>query len=462
MTRVPNPDARPVALTVAGSDSGGGAGIQADLKTVEALGVFGTSVLTAATAQHTRGVDSVHHLPEEEVVAQYEAVVSDFDVGAAKTGMLGTASLVETVTEQVATLDAPLVVDPVIVATSGDRLLDEAGEAAYRDLFDHATLVTPNVDEAEVLTGRPVETPADAETAGEELREQGADAALVTGGHLDTADDEIVDVLVTEEGVHHFAHERIDTTSTHGSGCTLSSAVAAHLARGRPLERAVESSVAFAERAVRYPLAVGQGTSPVHHLAGLRDDAAREPTAETVHDVVRELVDANPRRLVPEVGTNVVGATPYAESVGDTAAVEGRVTKTVDGVAPNRGVRFGASSHVARFLLAAREHDPALRFAVNCRYDDEVEAALDALDGPVASYDRREEPASVKEEEGSTMGWGAEVAFEQAGGTPAAVVDYGGHGKEPMVKFLAHDAETLVARVESVLGALVDERGGEQ
>ena len=460
MTRTPAPDARPVALTIAGSDSGGGAGIQADLKTMEARGAFGTSAITAVTAQNTRGVERVHILPVEEVAAQYEAVVSDFDVRAVKTGMLAEAPMIERVTEWVADADAPAVVDPVMVAASGDRLLDPAGEDAYEDLIREATLVTPNADEAAVLTG--VE-PVDAETsrrAGEALVEAGASAALVTGGHVRGGDedgDSVRDVLVTADGAREFVHPRVDTDATHGSGCALSSAVAAELAHGTSLEPAVERAVDFLARAVRYPLDVGGGYGPVNHAVELRERAARQPTAEDVASVVRAFVDADVRPLVPEVGMNVVGATPYAESVGETAAVEGRITRTMDGVQPNRGVRFGASSHVARFLLSAREFDPSLRFAVNCRFDADVEAALSTLPGPVAAFDRDAEPADVKREEGSTMGWGARRAFESAAGTPVAVVDRGEVGKEAIVKLLAPDAETLRERALSLCAAVEDE-----
>jgi len=453
MTRRPAPDARSVALTVAGSDSGGGAGVQADCKTIEAAGAFATSVVTAVTAQHTRGVESTHVLPTEEVAAQYDAVVDDFDVGAAKTGMLATADVVGLVADRAPDLDAPLVVDPVMVAASGDRLLDPAAEAAYADLVAEATLVTPNADEAAVLTGVEVTDEESAAEAGRALVGDGADAALVTGGHVGDGD-EVADVLVTGEGAETFRHARVDTAATHGSGCTLSSYVAARLARGDDLRPAVERGTAYVERAVRYHLDVGEGPGPVQHLVGLRDRAARQPTAEAVAEVVRGFVERDVSSLVPEVGMNVAGATPYAETPGETAAVEGRITRTLSGVAPNRGVRFGASSHVARFLLAAREHDPALRFAVNCRFDDDVEAALAVLDGPVSEYDRDAEPPETKADEGSTMGWGARRAIEAVEDTPVAVVDRGEVGKEAVVKLLATDADTLSERTVALRDAL--------
>ncbi len=256
----------PVALTVAGSDSGGGAGIQADLKTFHAFGVFGTSVVTAVTAQNTMGVRAVHAIPPEVVRAQVDAVAEDLPVSALKTGMLATATLVETVAEAVEAHGlAPLVVDPVMVATSGDRLLDPGAEAAVRRrLLPLAALVTPNVPEAEVLTGMEVRTPDAMAEAGARLLELGAGAALLKGGHLEG---EVVDVLVTPQGVQRWERTRIHTRHTHGTGCTLSAAVAALLARGESLDAAVEGALHFVERAIRSAPGLGGGRGPLNHFA---------------------------------------------------------------------------------------------------------------------------------------------------------------------------------------------------
>ncbi len=449
MTRTRAPVTPPVVLTIAGSDSGGGAGIQADLKTIEACGGFGTSAVTSVTAQNTRGVESTHVLPTGEVDAQCDAVFSDLDVRALKTGMLATADVVELVTDQVRDAELPVVVDPVMVAASGDRLLDRDAESAYEELVDAATLVTPNADEAEVLTGIEVTDTDSAIEAGERLVEMGARGALVKGGHVPGA--EIADVLVTEADVETIVHSRVATDATHGSGCALSAAIATRLAHGDHLSEAVRAGIDLLERAVRYGLDVGEGPGAVHHVVGLRNQAEREPTAERVETAVQALVDRDVSRLVPEVGMNVVGATPYAESPTECAAVEGRITRTFDGVTPNRGVRFGASSHVARFLLATREYEPSYRFAVNCRFDSEVQRTLDSLEWSVGSYDRSEQPEDVERIEGSTMQWGAKQAFEGREDAPVAVYDPGAVGKESIVKLLAADAVTLTGRIETLL-----------
>ena len=448
MKRQPAPHRPPVALTIAGSDSGGGAGIQADLKAMEAQGAFGTSVVTAVTAQNTFGVEGSHVLPAEQVRAQLEAVTTDLAVDAAKTGMLATREIVEAVSEFAAEFDRPLVVDPVMVAASGDRLLDREAEAAYEDLLDGATLATPNADEAEVLTGQAVENPETAAEAGREIVEMGADAALVKGGHF--GEKAVVDTLVTADRVERFTHPRIDTDATHGSGCTLASTITARLAAGDALPEAVEAGIAFMDRTVRYHADVGEGPGAVHHLSELRNRAARAETARTVEDLVERFVYLDVSPLIPEVGMNVAGATPFAEAEAEIAAVEGRIQRTRTGVSPNRGVRFGASGHMARFLLGVREFEPDLRFACNCRFDRGVEAALGDLGWSVAETDREAQPEGVAAEEGSTMEWAAHQAFGD-GDSPVGIFDRGAHGKEPMLRLVAPDPDTLFERVAGLV-----------
>jgi hydroxymethylpyrimidine/phosphomethylpyrimidine kinase len=254
-----------IALTIAGSDSGGGAGIQADLKTFQQFGVFGTSVIVALTAQNTLGVRAVEAVPEAMVTAQLIALAEDLPPAALKTGMLAEAGLVRRVARAIRENGwTPLVVDPVMVSSSGARLLTtEAEEVVREDLLPLAALVTPNLDEAAILTGRVVHDIPTMERAGATLLRFGAGAALVKGGHL--AADTITDVLVTQSGVRHFSHPRLDTKSVHGTGCTLSAAITAGLALGRPLESAVADGLDFVHRAIAEAPGLGGGHGPLNH-----------------------------------------------------------------------------------------------------------------------------------------------------------------------------------------------------
>jgi hydroxymethylpyrimidine/phosphomethylpyrimidine kinase len=255
-----------IALTIAGSDSGGGAGIQADLKTFHQFGVFGTSVIVAVTAQNTRGVSAVHAVPANTVGEQLGAVAEDLPPAALKTGMLATAELVSLVANGIREHGfSNYVLDPVMVATSGDRLLDGDAERSVTELLvPLATVVTPNLDEARILVQRSIETVNEMEAAGKDLVRMGARAALIKGGHMQG--EEIVDVLVSGEGVHRFRHPKIATTSTHGTGCTLSAAITAGLALGRPLERSVGDALAFVHQALSNAPGLGGGHGPLNHF----------------------------------------------------------------------------------------------------------------------------------------------------------------------------------------------------
>jgi hydroxymethylpyrimidine/phosphomethylpyrimidine kinase len=263
-----------VVLTIAGSDSGGGAGIQADLRTFAAHGVHGTSAITAVTAQNSVAVLDWVALEPRMVVAQIEAVTSDMKVAAAKTGMLATAAIVRAVAEAVERLRLPLlVVDPVMVAKSGDRLLDADAESAYRErLLPLATVLTPNLPETEALIGRPVRTLAEMREAARALHAMGPRSVVVKGGHLEG---DAVDVFFDGERLEELASPRIATANTHGTGCTYSAAIAARLGLGDPLLEAVRGAKTYLTEAIRRSYSVGRGHGPVDHLHPLTSGSVR-------------------------------------------------------------------------------------------------------------------------------------------------------------------------------------------
>jgi hydroxymethylpyrimidine/phosphomethylpyrimidine kinase len=259
------------ALTIAGSDSGGGAGIQADLKTFAAHRVYGTSAITAVTAQNTLGVTAVHALPADMITAQIEAVASDIRVNAVKTGMLATAAIVEAVAAAIDTLELPnVVVDPVMIAKGGDRLLEEEAVAAIKsELLRRALVVTPNAPEAEVLAGMRIDSLQAARKAATRIRALGPNAVIVKGGHL--PGEEAVDVLY--DG-HRFVELRgpwIDTRNTHGAGCTFAAALAANLALGRSLPEAAGQAKQYVSGALRSGFAIGHGHGVLDHFWNLAD-----------------------------------------------------------------------------------------------------------------------------------------------------------------------------------------------
>jgi hydroxymethylpyrimidine/phosphomethylpyrimidine kinase len=274
---------KPVALTIAGSDSGGGAGIQADIKAMEANGVYAASVLTAVTAQNTEAVQMAYDLPEQIVGQQIDAVADDLDIRATKTGMLSAPGIIETIAERVQKHDLfPFIVDPVMVSKSGFKLLkDEAVDTLKETLIPLATVVTPNVHEASLLAGYDILTMDDVKKAARDIFELGPETVLVKGGHLDDAPN-AVDVLYDGESFRRFSAARVDTSNTHGTGCTFASAIAAHVARGSDLPEAIDRAKRYLTGALRHSLDIGRGHGPTNHFFHLDADLAIaevEPTA---------------------------------------------------------------------------------------------------------------------------------------------------------------------------------------
>ena len=279
------PPATPIApvaplgrvLIIAGSDSGGGAGIQADIKSVTAQGAFAMTAITALTVQDTTAVHDVIPIPVASVRDQWRVCLADLGADAIKTGLLGRAELIEALADDLhdRAPDVPRIIDPVMVASTGARLIDDRGVQAMRaSLVDGASLVTPNAPEAEVLTGRAVETVDDQRRAAERLLRAGARAALVKGAHV--AGDWIVDVLQTEDDEHLFDNPRISSRATHGTGCTLASASAAWVAQGKPIPEAVEMALAYLREAIVRAPGYGRGHAPVDHAWPFRAARSRD------------------------------------------------------------------------------------------------------------------------------------------------------------------------------------------
>lgn len=261
------------ALTIAGSDSSGGAGIQADLKTFAALGVYGVSAITAVTAQNTCGVTGLSAVPTDLVTAQIEAVAGDIAIHATKTGMLLTAAIVKAVAAAIEALNLPLVVvDPVMLSTSGESLLDEDGVSALRtELLPRAAVVTPNIPEAEILSGLKITSIEQLRAAAAEIHQQGGAAVVITGGHADPAEDDVIrDLLFDGERYTEFRTARIDTPHTHGTGCTFASAIAARLAQGDSLIDAVARAQSYVAGAIAHGLAIGAGHGSLDHFWNMR------------------------------------------------------------------------------------------------------------------------------------------------------------------------------------------------
>ncbi len=427
-------------LVIAGSDSGGGAGIQADLKALAALDVHGATALTAITAQNTQRVVATEPLSVEIVRAQIQAVRDDLDVHATKTGMLYSPPIVRVVAEELASLDTPLVVDPVLVATSGSSLhASGLPEALKEHLLPMATLLTPNLHEAETLTGVPVREIQDLKDAAQALHSLGPEAVLVKGGHLEG---ELVDVLYDGTSFRSFPGHRYPS-ELHGSGCAYASTIAGYLALGRGLSESIQAARKRVAAGFATAYAVGQGLRLIN--AGYTEDRWHVWTA--IRDASEDLLGFLDPDLVPEVGVNLAYAVPAADGLGDVCAITGRIVRVGARAAAVGPPAFGASRHVARIILAAMQFDPDRRSAMNLRYDEGLVARAREAGAVIGTFDRKDEPT-----ESETMEWGTREAIRQAEAFPEVIYDLGGPGKVPMIRFLGASPSEVVERVRKVVG----------
>jgi hydroxymethylpyrimidine/phosphomethylpyrimidine kinase len=445
----------PVAITIAGSDSGGGAGIQADLKTFAAMGVHGTTAITSITAQNTQAVAATVDLDAEIVRRQIQAVAEDMGIDAGKTGMLHTEEIVKAVASEVSSYQFPLVVDPVMVAKSGASLLEpEAMNALKTYLLPKATVVTPNKFEAERLIDRKIGNLEDAKTAAKEISEIGPKAVVIKGGHLNLQC--AVDVLYYKNKYKLFEAARLDVKTTHGTGCSFSAAIAAQLAKGKDIPLAVESAKKLVTAAIKFGLSIGGGYGPVNPLAPLYREASRYRVLEDV-EKARQMLESSPEvvNLVPEVGMNVAMAISYAGSLNDIAAIPGRLVKVFNRVKAVSYPRFGASTHLAKYILEIIKRDPEKRAAVNLKFSEEALSFLRHRNLTVSFYDRREEPEEIKKVEGMTVPWGVNQAIKKIGRVPDVIYHKGDVGKEPMIVILGKEASLLAEFVTEIAAEMM-------
>jgi hydroxymethylpyrimidine kinase/phosphomethylpyrimidine kinase len=430
-------------LTVGGSDSSGGAGIQADLKTILALSGYGMSVVTAITAQNTLGIQSVVAIEPEVVAAQMESVLSDIGADFVKTGMLVNADIVKVVAEKIKDYQIKqLVVDPIMRSTRGTELLDEPGRTAIvRDLFPLTYLLTPNIPEAEILTGRKISDVGGMKKAAKRLQKMGPRYVLVTGGHLEELP---VDVLFDGSQHYEFSTKRVRTRHTHGTGCTLASGIATILAGGTPIMEAIDEAKRYLYRALRFSLGIGRGIGPTNHYATIAREIARSHVIDELNKALERLKRLNIGALIPEVQSNLAYAIPFAESVHDVASFPGRICRLGNTVSNLADARFGASRQIHDLVLAAMDYDAARRSAMNIVYSDGLVKRIRELGYTVAEFDRSRTPPDVQAEEGSTLAWGVQDVMEEMGVVPDAIFDRGDVGKVPLIRLFGRDPASIV------------------
>ncbi|MEM2851037.1 MAG: bifunctional hydroxymethylpyrimidine kinase/phosphomethylpyrimidine kinase [Candidatus Bathyarchaeia archaeon] len=443
----------PCALTIAGSDSGGGAGIEADLKTFATLQVYGTCAITAITAQDTREVHAIFPIPADLVKKQVETIFADFQVNALKTGMLYTQENVHVVADLIGKSRLKPVIDTVFAAGSGKNLiLDDALDALIHRLIPKALVITPNIPEAEVITGIKINTVEDMKDAAARIAKLGPKAVVIKGGHLKGRI--VTDIFFFKNKFQSYSRPRIEVKA-HGSGCAFSAAITAYLAKKLGVPQAVALAEQFIENALTSHLKVGKGRPSVNPLAILYNEAEKFRVIEETSTAVR-IIEDHPEFTphIPEVGMQVAMALPFATSPQEVAAIEGRIIRFANRPKAVGGIKFGASSHIARVILTAMRYNPNFRAAMNIRYAPELIDAFKKLNFNISSFDRALEKPEVKLVEGGTLVWGIEQAIRMAKEMPNVIFDLGEIGKEPMIRVLGKTATEVVLKTLSAINAL--------
>ncbi|MFH1076095.1 MAG: bifunctional hydroxymethylpyrimidine kinase/phosphomethylpyrimidine kinase, partial [Pseudomonadota bacterium] len=429
-------------LTIAGSDSGGGAGIQADIKTITLLGGYAMSVITALTAQNSLGVQDIQPIGPEFIEKQLDSVLSDIGADSVKTGMLFDAPAISAVAYALRKYEKKLlVVDPVMSAQKGNPLaMDEAFAALVKEIIPISYVITPNLIEAEKLSQKNLKNnDNEIKEAARIIHGLGARNVLIKGGHRQGA---ALDILYDGRDFYSFEKKRINTQNTHGTGCTYSAAIATLLAQGHNLIDAVAKAKDFIHSAIQHSFPLGKGCGTTNPAALYLQEQERQHVLVSLQKGLLRLKSLDGiAHLVPEVQINFGFALPYAETASDVAAFPGRIVRVKERVVAVECPCFGGSQHIAAVILAVMQQDPIQRAAINIKFSDDIIAWAIRLGWKVSSFDRTLEPDETQAREGSTLEWGTEAALSQQGKIPDIIFDRGGQGKEPMIRLLGKDPD---------------------
>jgi len=426
-------------LVIAGSDPMAGAGLQADLKTASALGVYALTVVTAVTSQNTKGVLKIHNVPEEHLKSQLQAIYDDVEFDGIKIGMIGNKKQAYVIGKFIEKVKKPVVLDPVLTAQSGGEL---SKEVYVRGLFSFCELITPNAYEAERLSGIKIKCLEDMVEAGKSLLSE-TKRVLVKGGDTNIG----FDVYLEKDRIHTFPIERINTKNTHGTGCSLATAIASMFLTGNDWFDAVSMSREFIRKSIIGGMPLGSQFGTIDQFTSLKDDSRRYFIINALKEAYEILSREDLGGLVPEIQTNLVYALPYAENHQDVAGFPGRIIRYGNRLYAPFSPEFGASKHVATLVLSARKFYKEVSSAMALRYIPELIPLLRKKGFNIASFDRKKEPKEIKEKEGSSLDWGVTEALKNTKTMPDIIYDEGGVGKEPIIRVFGKDPFDVVQKV---------------
>jgi hydroxymethylpyrimidine kinase/phosphomethylpyrimidine kinase len=440
------------ALTIAGSDSSGGAGIQADMKTMSALGIYSCTVITAITAQNTLNVDHIFPLSADIIKKQIMSVLSDIPIHAIKIGMVYNNEIITAVSDILKNSKIPIVLDPIISAGTGARLLEQEFLSDFKiKLLPFCDVVTPNIHEAEKLSGIKIKNENDIKKTALKIQKLGAKNVVVKGGHFKNNDKVIVDTILNERGKFALIkNPRMKIVEMHGSGCNFSAALTAFLAMKFPMVIACLMANKYVHNSIVNTVKIGKGIPVNNPISLMYEESCRYKVIDELANAVDQLTRTkNFEKLIPESQSNIVYAIPNANNINDVAGVNGRIVKAGDRSVPTSGIKFGASKHVASSILEYMKTNQLVRSALNIKNEKRILDKCNRL-FRVTHYERKLEPKTIKNREGRSISWGVSTALSK---NPDADIIYhtGDIGKEPMIIIFGQNPQEVVDKVKSIL-----------
>jgi hydroxymethylpyrimidine/phosphomethylpyrimidine kinase len=441
------------ALTIAGSDSSGGAGIQADIKTFSALGIYGTTVITVLTAQNTKTVSDVFVIPQEFIKNQLLTTMEDIEPNVIKIGVLYENSIIEIVYETLKPLGIPIVLDPVLYSGTGIKLLHEASyENFKKKIIPLSLVITPNLAEAEILCGYKLHSEKEIVEAAYKILELGSNNVVIKGGHLSKKDTKVFDVLV-EGGsgkITKVYNNRLEIGETHGTGCNFSSSLASFIAKDYTVRESFFMANEYVKEGLTNILKIGKGVGITNPASSLYENSSRYKIIASLQrniKLLEELEDFS--LLIPETKTNFVYSLENPKSLMDVAGVLGRITNIGAKIRSPNVVEFGASCHVANAVIAANEFNHKFRSAINIKNEKKILEVCKA-NFVCSSYSRSEEQTESKNREGLTVKWGIKNAMRKNHDTEMVFHD-GDYGKEPMIMVFGKDPSEVIDKIKTII-----------
>lgn len=437
-------------LSIAGSDSSSGAGIQADLKTLSSLGTYGCSAITAITVQNTKNIFEVFPIPSEIVIRQINSILNDIRIDAIKIGMVYDEIIINKIFKILNNTKIPIIVDPIFTSTSGKNLIKyEAIKALTKKILPIATIITPNINEATQLSGIDIKNKEDLVKSLIKMKKLGPKNVIVKGGHL--LSEHSIDTLIDDKlNIIEFSNSRISIPENHGSGCNFSAALSAYISQGYEIPIACKLANEFINSVLKNLLYIGKGYPVTDTALTTSSSAFKFHVIEELSIAINELeAITDVGKLIPETQSNFAYAIPNATSIKEVAGIKGRIVRIDQKVKASSCIEFGATQHIASAVISYMNINPLMRAGFNIKYDKKIIELLQSF-MKISEYDRRLEPQKLKEKEGYTIQWGVKKAILKDKEV-RGIYHKGDIGKEPMIILFGHNPAEIVKYLRKLI-----------